>query len=111
MHVTLLATETARCSWLGTRNMPTFNRPAHSIHLWWVLELMLLSLCLLRMPSSVVYLGVTLAGAGGGGFLVALGRTSSDARKCEELIKQENIPNVSLYSAQIDRHGPAISFA
>jgi hypothetical protein len=55
--------------------------------------------------------GVTLAGAGGGGFLAALAKTSNDARKCEELIKNENIPNVSLFSAKIDRHGPVISFA
>ncbi len=55
--------------------------------------------------------GVTLAGAGGGGFLAALAKTSNDARECEELIKKENIPNVSLFSAQIDRHGPVISFS
>ncbi|CAF3754796.1 unnamed protein product [Adineta steineri] len=55
--------------------------------------------------------GVTLAGAGGGGFLAALAKTSGDARKCEELISKENIPNVSLFSARIDRHGPVISFS
>jgi hypothetical protein len=60
---------------------------------------------------SICYvLGVTLAGAGGGGFLAALAKTSNDARKCEELINKENIPNVSLFTAQIDRHGPVISF-
>lgn len=56
-------------------------------------------------------LGVTLAGAGGGGFLAALAKTSADARNCEELITKENIPNVSLFSAQIDRHGPVITFS
>jgi len=55
--------------------------------------------------------GVTLAGAGGGGFLAALAKTPSDARKCEELINKENIPNVSLFSAQIDRQGPIIAFS
>ena len=54
---------------------------------------------------------MTLAGAGGGGFLAALAKTSTDARKCEELINNENIPNVILFSAQIDRHGPVISYA
>ena len=56
-------------------------------------------------------LGVTLAGAGGGGFLAALAKTASDARQCEELIRNENIPNVSLFSARIDRRGPLISFS
>lgn len=51
-----------------------------------------------------------MAGAGGGGFLAALAKTPEDAQKCRELINQENIPNVSLFAAQIDRHGPAISF-
>lgn len=55
-------------------------------------------------------LGVTLAGAGGGGFLAALAKTPDDARIGKELIKNENIPNVSLFSACIDRHGPLISF-
>lgn len=55
-------------------------------------------------------IGVTLAGAGGGGFLAALARTSNDARKCEELIKNENIPNVTLFPAKIDRIGPVLSF-
>ena len=54
---------------------------------------------------------MTLAGAGGGGFLAALAKTESDAHKCEELISKENIPNVVLYSARIDRHGPVISFS
>ena len=54
---------------------------------------------------------MTLAGAGGGGFLAALAKTSADARKCEELITKENIANVSLYSARIDRHGPVITFS
>jgi mevalonate kinase len=54
---------------------------------------------------------VTLAGAGGGGFLAALAKTSNDARKCEDLITKENIPNVSLFTARIDRHGPVITFA
>ncbi len=62
--------------------------------------------------SLICYvLGVTLAGAGGGGFLAALAKTPSDARKCEELINKENIPNVSLFSAQIDRQGPIIAFS
>jgi galactokinase/mevalonate kinase-like predicted kinase len=54
---------------------------------------------------------VTLAGAGGGGFLAALAKTSNDARICENLITNENIPNVSLFKARIDRHGPVISFS
>ncbi len=54
---------------------------------------------------------MTLAGAGGGGFLAALAKTSDDARICENLITKENIPNVSIFSAQIDRHGPVISFS
>ncbi|CAF4315801.1 unnamed protein product [Rotaria sp. Silwood2] len=65
---------------------------------------------LIDLLTPYIY-GVTLAGAGGGGFLAALAKTSDDARKCRELINQENIPNVSLFSAQIDRHGPIISFS
>ncbi|CAF4799887.1 unnamed protein product, partial [Rotaria sp. Silwood1] len=65
---------------------------------------------LIDLLTPYIY-GVTLAGAGGGGFLAALAKTSDDARKCRELINQENIPNVSLFSAQIDRHGPVISFS
>ena len=52
---------------------------------------------------------MTLAGAGGGGFLAALAKTPDDARIGKELIQKENITNVSLFSACIDRHGPLIS--
>ncbi|CAF0853252.1 unnamed protein product [Rotaria sordida] len=65
---------------------------------------------LIDLLTPYIY-GITLAGAGGGGFLAALAKTTDDARKCRELINQENIPNVSLFSAQIDRHGPVISFS
>ncbi|CAF0740338.1 unnamed protein product [Rotaria sordida] len=65
---------------------------------------------LIDLLTPYIY-GITLAGAGGGGFLAALAKTKDDARKCRELINQENIPNVSLFSAQIDRHGPVISFS
>ncbi|UJR34036.1 hypothetical protein I4U23_021449 [Adineta vaga] len=65
---------------------------------------------LIDLITPYIY-GVTLAGAGGGGFLAALAKTECDAQKCEELICQENIPNVSLFSARIDRHGPVISFS
>lgn len=63
------------------------------------------------MRGLRILLGVTLAGAGGGGFLAALARSPEDARLCEELIKKANIPNVSLFSARIDRHGPVITFS
>ncbi|CAF0902210.1 unnamed protein product [Didymodactylos carnosus] len=52
--------------------------------------------------------GCTLAGAGGGGFLTALAKTSEDALKCKELIQNANIPHVSYFEAKIDRVGPNI---
>ncbi|CAF1085875.1 unnamed protein product [Adineta ricciae] len=65
---------------------------------------------LIDLLTPYIY-GVTLAGAGGGGFLAALAKTENDAHQCEELVSKENIPNVVLYSARIDRHGPVISFS
>ncbi|CAF1213343.1 unnamed protein product [Rotaria magnacalcarata] len=65
---------------------------------------------LIDLLTPYIY-GVTLAGAGGGGFLAALAKTPEDAQTCRNLISQENIPNVSLFSAQIDRHGPVVSFS
>lgn len=108
MHVEILATEIKCCSRFRARNVPTIDRSSDPTHLRYCSHRFLaiwLNQCLRAL------LGVTLAGAGGGGFLAALAKTPSDARTCQDLIQEENIPNVSLFAACIDRHGPLITFS